>query len=262
MTGAGPEGTRDVHVLAIDTSTMITRVAVVAGDDDTIRALASEQSSVRTHSGALLQLIDAALHAASLSLAAMDGLAIGAGPGSFTGLRIGMATAKGLAFAAGKPLWAVSSLAALALEVDGLATFDARTMVVPLLDARRQEIFAGFYRVQGDTAEPLSDERVMNPNDLRVVMDEVAGRARCERIVVVGEGLRVYGHILDDALRGVAERVEGAAETPSAVAVARLALRASPPDIAATGAPVYIRPSEAEIKFPHGNPGGSFSSSV
>lgn len=264
---------------------MITRVAVVAGDGDAIRVLASEQSSVRTHSGALLQLIDAALHAAAQTssqsssgpssqpvepssqsssglLAAMDGLAIGAGPGSFTGLRIGMATAKGLAFAAAKPLWAISSLAALALDVDRLATLDARTMVVPLLDARRQEIFAGFYRVHDGTAESLDDERVMDPNDLRVAIAEVAERGSCERILVVGEGLRAYGHILDHALHGVAERVEGAAETPSAVAVARLAMRTSPPDIAATGAPVYIRPSEAEIKFPHGNPGGSFSSSV
>lgn len=248
-----------MHVLAIDTSTLITSVAVVTGDGDQTRVLACEQSSVRTHSDTLLQLVDAALRTASRPLAAMDGLVIGAGPGSFTGLRIGMATAKGLAFAAQKPLWAVSSLAALALDVDRLMTGDARTLVVSLIDARRQEIFAGFYRVQGGTAEPLDDERVMAPGLLASAIAELAGRSGCERVIVVGEGLTAYPHILDDALRGVAERIPGAAETPSAVAVARLAMHTRPPDITATGAPVYIRLSEAEIKFPQGNPGGSFS---
>lgn len=263
-----------MHVLAIDTSTLITSVAVVADGDHGLHLVAASGGApgkVDSHSNTLVQLVDTALHDAGLPLAAMDGLAIGAGPGSFTGLRIGMATAKGLAFAAGKPLWAVSSLAALALDVDRVATLDARTLVVPLLDARRQEVYAGFYRLsdrtqgqppgqaQGGTAELLDEERVISPADLAALLPEVAARHGCQRILVVGDGLTAYSHILDNALRGIAEPVPEAAQTPSAVAVARLAMRTNPPDITATGAPVYIRPSEAEIKFPQGNPGGSFS---
>jgi tRNA threonylcarbamoyladenosine biosynthesis protein TsaB len=248
-----------VNILAIDTSTLETSVAVVTGTAALPEVRALAESQAHTHSDSLLELVDRVLGASGLTLATLDGLAIGVGPGSFTGLRIGMSTAKGLAFAASKPLWAVSSLAALALDIDRLVDLSAGAVVVPLLDARRSEIFAGFYRVEHGAALALAEERVLTPEALPAVVAEVARAAGTTRIVPVGDGFDVYGDVIVEALRGQIERVPGARATPSAVAVARLAMGGQMPDVAATGAPVYIRPAEAEIKFPGGNPGGTFS---
>jgi tRNA threonylcarbamoyladenosine biosynthesis protein TsaB len=251
-----------VNILAIDTSTLETSVAVVAGTAAAPRVLALSESQAHDHSSSVLQRVEQALAAAALTLADLDGLAIGAGPGSFTGLRIGMSTAKGLAFATGKPLWAVSSLAALALDVDRLVEIEPDALVMPLIDARRGEVFAGFYRVAQGAAQALADERVLAPEALSDAIAEVTRASRVTRILALGDGLDAHADALAAALAGRVERVPGARPTPSAVAVARLALAGGVPDVAATGAPVYIRPSEAEIKFPDGNPGGTFSRSA
>lgn len=248
-----------MNILAIDTSTLETSVAVVTGTAALPDVRAVAESQAHTHSDSLLELVDRVLGASGLALAALDGLAIGVGPGSFTGLRIGMATAKGLAFAAHKPLWAVSSLAALALDLDRLVDLSAGALVVPLIDARRGEVFAGFYRVERGMALALAEERVLAPEALPGVAIEVARAAGATRIVPVGDGLDAYGDVIGEGLRGQLERVPGARASASAVAVARLAMGGQMPDVAATGAPVYIRPAEAEIKFPGGNPGGTFS---
>src|SRR5436305_1266853 len=97
-------------VLGIDTSTLVASVAIV-GDGV---ALAETASAKTGHGADLLVMIDAVCVGAAIGAHDLDAVAIGAGPGSFTGLRIGMATAKGIAFAAKCPLWAVSSLGALA----------------------------------------------------------------------------------------------------------------------------------------------------
>ncbi|MEO8553365.1 MAG: tRNA (adenosine(37)-N6)-threonylcarbamoyltransferase complex dimerization subunit type 1 TsaB, partial [Kofleriaceae bacterium] len=97
-------------VLGIDTATRIASVAIVEDG----RVLAETSGDAHRHGSDLLVLIDAACTGAAIDPHDLDAVAIGAGPGSFTGLRIGMATAKGIAFAVGCPLWAVSSLAALA----------------------------------------------------------------------------------------------------------------------------------------------------
>jgi tRNA threonylcarbamoyladenosine biosynthesis protein TsaB len=248
-----------VNILALDTSTLETSVAVVTGTADLPEVRAVAESQAHTRSDSLLELVDRALGASGLALATLDGLAVGVGPGSFTGLRIGMATAKGLAFAAAKPLWAVSSLAALALDLDRLVDLSAGALVVPLIDARRGEVFAGFYRVERGMALPLAEERVLAPEALPEVAAEVARAAGLTRIVPVGDGFEAYGDVIGEALGSRLERVPGARRSANAVAVARLAMGGQMPDVATTGAPVYIRPAEAEIKFPDGNPGGTFS---
>ena len=153
-------------VLGIDTSTPIASIAIVKGD---ITLALTHQE---TRGSDLLIMIDAACAGANVRAHELDAVAVGAGPGSFTGLRIGMATAKGIAFAAGKPLWAVSSLAALSR---GELFADTEvTVVCAVLDARRGEIYAGLYERQGDALVALGDERVMPPGDLAAF----AGSAR------------------------------------------------------------------------------------
>ncbi len=213
-------------VLAIDTSTQVASVAIVR--DDVTLALTHQHS----RGSDLLVMVDAACVGAAVTARDFDGVAVGAGPGSFTGLRIGMATAKGIAFAAGKPLWVVSSLAALARGELFCEEVDA---VCAVLDARRGEIFAGVYERQGDAIALRGDERVMPPGELAAF----AGGARC-----VGDAGAAYPELV-----GTWDR------TPSAADVARLALAGARVDVLVAGAPAYIRKAEAEIMYPDGVPG-------
>lgn len=239
-----------MRILALDTATMISSVAIAEQTDEGVRALDARDSSVGTHSDSLVGLIDEALAAVGSTLDDVDAIAVGAGPGSFTGLRIGMATAKGLAFAADKPLWVVSSLAALASEHALTATADP--LIVAVMDAKRQEVYAGCFRATGaGRVRSVSEERVMAPEDLPQLIDNPDGRP----IEIVGDAIAVYGEKLTD----VGTLMREARPTPAAMGVARMALAGERADGLTSATPVYIRPSEAEIKFPDGNPGGTFS---
>ena len=226
-----------MKLLALDTSTLVATVAAVDGK----RLLAQRERRVTTHSEGLLALIDEVLFAATLRLVDVDAIACGTGPGSFTGLRIGMATAKGLCFGRGIPLRAVSSLAALAL--DGAAAAHG-ALILALLDAKKSELYAGLYRPTADLVTAVAAEVVLPPEQLFAY---VARHANGERVVVVGDGAVAYrGHA--EAL-GCLPTCRG---TPSAESVARLALATSGHpvrDALATAAPTYIRPSEAELKL-------------
>ena len=249
-----------MKLLALDTSTLIPSVAVVTGDvaahvhpsADAAPSPSSSPARVSCHSDNLLGMIDEALEDAGISLADVDGVAIGVGPGSFTGLRIGMATAKGLAFATGKPLWGVSSLAALALELVQVTTAGDDALYVPVLDARRNEVFAGFYRAAGRGVQAVATECVLSPSKLASHVAEIAQPG--QRIVIGGDAGELYA----EPLAAAGELVPGI-HTPLATHIATLCAGVEQrDDILIAGAPVYIRPSEAEIKFPKGNPGGTF----
>ena len=217
-----------MKVLGIDSATPMMSVAVL----DDARVLAESAGAIARRGADLLVVIDEACRAAGVSPRELDAVAIGAGPGSFTGLRIGMATAKGIAFAAGRPLWAVSSLAALAraAAVDGV--------VVAALDARRGEIYAGAYRCAAGRVEALGDERVMAPGELRAFAVDAA--------CFVGDAGAAHPELA---------ALGWTYATPRGADVAALALGGARADITTSGAPTYIRPSEAEVKYPDGVPG-------
>jgi tRNA threonylcarbamoyladenosine biosynthesis protein TsaB len=250
-----------VKVLGLDTATATAGIAIV--DDG--RVLAEARHATSGRGADLLVAIDRVCREAGVAPAAVDAIAIGAGPGSFTGLRIGMATAKGIAFAAHRPLWAVSSLAALAddalheLANDQLLTH-ADGVICAVLDARRGEVFAGCFR----HGVALAPERVMPPAELAPWLGELgdlgaravsAGDAPPGQAPIVsfaGDAIEVHRAVL------AALAAHGpwlAARTPSGAAVARLALAGTRVDITVGGAPTYIRPSEAEVKYPDGVPG-------
>ena len=234
-----------MRVLGLDTSTLTAGVAIV-GERGVI-AEARHEGTRRTSD--LLVTIDATCKRAGIAPADLDAVAVGAGPGSFTGLRIGMATAKGIAFAAGRPLWLVSSLAALACDAEVAlprpsVAEPVAPMIFALLDARRGEVYAGCYR----TGVLIDVERVLPPRDLLSWITALAGDApiRC-----AGDALQAHG----DVLAPLAERWVAGAESPSGSAVATLALAGARVDDLTGGAPTYIRPSEAEVMYPDGVPG-------
>jgi tRNA threonylcarbamoyladenosine biosynthesis protein TsaB len=225
-----------VKLLAIDTASPIASVALVTDD----QVLAEATSDSRGHRADLLVLIDGVCTRAGVTPRELAAIVVGAGPGSFTGLRIGMATAKGIAFALGRPLWAVSSLAALASHALG---DDPELVAVGVLDARRGEVFAGAYRQTDHRIEAAADERALPPGEL-AAYGAAIGAAR---VRFVGDALRAYPELAAlDATWGI---------TPAAAAVARLALTGTRADVLVSGTPTYIRPAEAEILYPDGVPG-------
>jgi tRNA threonylcarbamoyladenosine biosynthesis protein TsaB len=255
-------------VLGLDTATHTAGIAIVDGD----RVLAEGRHDTSGRGADLLVKLDELCRLAGVAPTALDAIAIGAGPGSFTGLRIGMATAKGIAFAAHRPLWAVSSLAALADDArhelgepaDPLArepdaalapALDERShrSVAPILcaalDARRGEIFAGCYQ----RGVALAPERVMAPAALGPwVAELLRATGSAPTVWFAGDAI--------DAHRATLASLSGehpwlTARTPSGRAVARLALAGARVDVTLGGAPTYIRPSEAEVMYPDGVPG-------
>ena len=242
-----------MKLLALDTATSTAGIAVV--DDD--RVLAEARHDTAGRGADLLVAIDRLCREAGVAPGELDAIAVGAGPGSFTGLRIGMATAKGIAFAANRPLWAVSSLAALADDArnelaDQQLLVHADGVICAALDARRGEVFAGCFRHGRSMTRGLASERVMPPGELGPwVAELVAAAGDAAPVSFAGDALDAYPALAPLA----AAHTWLAARTPSGRAVARLALAGARVDITRGGAPTYIRPSEAEVLYPDGVPG-------
>lgn len=234
-------------VLAIDTAT-ITASAALWRDGVVLATVAHDSSG---HSSELLPMIDAMCRGQGILPTQLTAVAIGLGPGSFTGLRIGMATAKGVAFAAQLEMWGVSSLAAVALQMaDALPEAErATTLLVPILDARRNEVYLGAYRsVAPDRVVAVVAETVLAPT---AVAEYIGGaRGALAQVVLAGDGLTVFADVL-----GALAFAKLPMQTPCAGAVARLAASGEHLNMLDHGTPVYIRPSEAEVNYPNGVPG-------
>ncbi len=246
-------------IAALDTSTLTLscalcelsrgEVLLVCERTDPAAARSGPQGPTGGHGGRLPGALQDLLVAADRKLADIEGYAVGLGPGSFTGLRIGLATWKGLAYANRRPVAGASSLAAMALAA--AAGAEEGVTLVPLLDAKKGEVYAGFYRVApGGWVEPVAPEAALPPAALAGRLSLLA--AEGARPVAFGGGLAAY----PEALAAV-PRLATAVAAPPALAVARLAapaLEGSRYDAARLFAlePHYVRPSEAELKFPHG----------
>jgi tRNA threonylcarbamoyladenosine biosynthesis protein TsaB len=247
-----------VLIAALDTATLTLSCALVElapGSEPrflcerTDRAPArAEGGALGGHSARLPGALTDLLVSMGKTLPDVEGYAVGLGPGSFTGLRIGLATWKGLAYANRRPIVGASSLAAMALEA--AATVEDGTVLVPLLDAKKAEVYAGFYRAARGKVDAALPEAALPPQAL---LDRLAALPAGAPVRAFGEGYAAF----EDALRDRLPRLPGGSATPHAFAVARLAagrLLEQPYDAQALFAlePHYVRPSEAELRFPAG----------
>ena len=231
-------------LLALDTSTLTASAAVVTLDGAP-RAVVGGAPDARTDR--VLLLCEQALAAAGVAPRELVAIACGAGPGSFTGLRIGLATAKGLAYALGRPLWLASSLAALAHDLAAAVPDDGAPLFAAL-DSRRGEVYAAGFRRTGATLVAATDERVLPPGELAAMLGAVDARAH-----LAGDALEAHAAALATLPASVTRHP--AVRTPSALGVARAALAGDRRDRMTDGAPAYICPSAAEVKYPDGVPG-------
>ncbi|NJD68565.1 MAG: tRNA (adenosine(37)-N6)-threonylcarbamoyltransferase complex dimerization subunit type 1 TsaB [Candidatus Methylomirabilota bacterium] len=222
-------------VMGIETSTMQGGVALVSAAGVICEYTLNVKA---THSERLLPLIDRALQDAGVGLGQVEGLAVAVGPGSFTGLRIGLSTVKGLAIAGGQPLVGVSTLEAMAWTLP-FCTYQ----ICPILDARKGEIYFARFRHQGDRLIRLTD-------DAATASDSVWSGIG-EPTVFVGDGLAVYADLLRARLKELALFPPLAGRGGRAAAVAELGRRRlldGHRDDPAGLIPQYLRPSEAELK--------------
>ena len=216
-----------MNLLAIDTSTESCSAALLCDG----RLSERSELAPRRHAELILPMIDSLLTEAGLSRRRLDGIAVGRGPGAFTGVRLGISVAQGLALGLDIPVVPVSSLAALALE----APADTDGAILAVIDARMGEIYAGAFRREGDGVAPI--------------MDEMVGRAseftfpQSKNWTVLGSGWAAYADALVARLPAPPLFADGT-RYPQARAVARLAQpqfaagRGVSPEYAL---PVYLR---------------------
>jgi len=193
----------------------------------------------KNHTDRLLIIIQQLLTDAGLSVRQLDAFGVVLGPGSFTGLRVGVATVKGLALATGRPVVGVSSLAALATQVP----FSAFP-VCALLDARKSEVYAGLFGWENDRLQALGKEAVLPPARLLDSMDQ--------DLVFVGDGALVYRELIVAHLGSRAHFVPWPLHMSRASSAAVLVLdglRQGQAISLESLSPVYIRLSEAEIMW-------------
>jgi tRNA threonylcarbamoyladenosine biosynthesis protein TsaB len=217
-----------MRLLAIETSTLAGGVALLDGD----RLVGEYLLDVRvTHSERLMAALDRVLHDAGVTLDEIDALAVAVGPGSFTGLRIGLGTAKGLAFGRDLPVAAVPTLDAMAAGVPFAAL-----PVCPVIDARKGEVYVSRYRWDGAAMRREWDYLAMSPAELTERLDEP--------VILVGDAASSIVSPLA-RLAPVARRLPSAA-CVGQVGLERLA-RGERTDAAAL-VPLYLRPSQAELR--------------
>lgn len=174
-----------MKILALDSSGIVASVAVV--EDDTLLAEYTVNYK-KTHSQTLLPMLDEIAKMIELDLNSIDAIAIAGGPGSFTGLRIGSATAKGLGLALKKPIVNVPTVDGIAYNLVG-----HRDMVCPLMDARRNQTYTGLYRFDGDKMEVVLEQ-------CAVGIDEIVGKINTigQAVVFLGDGVPVFRDYLKE----------------------------------------------------------------
>ena len=178
-------------VLALDSSGLVASVAVVEGDGYNSNLLAEYTVNYKkTHSQTLLPMLDAIVKMTELDLKTIDAIAVAAGPGSFTGLRIGSATAKGLGLALEKPLVAIPTVDALAYNLYG-----TEGLICPLMDARRNQVYTGIYAFESGNMKVLEPQMAV---DIEVIAEKLCRYGR--NVVFLGDGVPVFRQKLESGL--------------------------------------------------------------
>lgn len=176
-----------MRVLGIESSSLVASVALVTDDIMTAEYTVDFK---KTHSQTLLPMLDEIVKLLELDLDTIDAIAVAGGPGSFTGLRIGAATAKGLGLALKKPLVHVPTVDAMAYNMWGTSG-----LVCPIMDAKRSQVYTGLYHVE-DGLKVLMEQCPMDMRELARLLNE-----RGERVIFLGDGVPVYRSIIEEEMQ-------------------------------------------------------------
>lgn len=224
-----------MRVLALDSSGLVATVAIV--DEEQMLAEYTVNYK-KTHSQTLLPMLDEVIRMIALDVDSIDAIAVSGGPGSFTGLRIGSATAKGLGLAWNKPLIHIPT-------VDGLAynLFGNTGLICPLMDARRNQVYTGLYYF-AEQFEVVEKQMAVAVEELIVKLNE-----RGEKVTFLGDGVPVYRETIEQKLKVPFAFAPAHMNRQRAAAVGVLGiryLREGKTETAMEHQPDYLRVSQAE----------------
>ena len=227
-----------MKIIAIDSSGLVASVAVATED----RLIAEYTIDFKkTHSQTLLPMLDEIARMIELDMSTVDAVAVAAGPGSFTGLRIGSATAKGLGLALNIPIIAVPTVDALSMNAYGVSD-----VVCPIMDARRNQVYTGYYEFDGKCEKPIVIKEQF-AEDISVVCHELNSIGRS--VLFLGDAVPVYEEEIKKELTVPYRFAPIHMARQHAGALAMLALQYLSEGITETAAehsPIYLRLSQAE----------------
>ncbi len=225
-----------MKILGIDSSGLVASVAIVEDND-----LKGEYTVnyKKTHSQTLLPMLDEVAKMIELDLNTIDAIAVSGGPGSFTGLRIGSATAKGLGLALNKPLIHIPTVDALAYNLTG-----NRDMVCPLMDARRNQTYPGLYRFDGNRMQIVKPQCAVGIDEIITEINKTG-----EAVVFLGDGVAVFENYIKENCQVPYSFAPAHVNKQRAGAVAALGLiyyENGQTETAVEHKPDYLRLSQAE----------------
>ena len=229
-----------MKILALDSSGLVASVAVL--EDENLVAEYTIQYK-KTHSQTLLPMLEEISKMIELDLSTLDAIAVAAGPGSFTGLRIGCATAKGLGQALNKPLIGIPTVDAMAYNLYG-----CEKLICPLMDARRNQTYTGLYTFirKGDAYE-LEVVKAQCAVALEDILQEINGRGK--EVIFLGDGVLVFRNQIEAMLQVDYSFAPASCNRQRAAALGTLAfsyLRQGKLEKAEDHRPDYLRMSQAE----------------
>lgn len=225
-----------MKILALDSSGIVASVALL--EDDTLLAEYTVNYK-KTHSQTLLPMLDEVAKMTELDMETIDAIAVAAGPGSFTGLRIGSATAKGLGLALKKPLIPVPTVDALAYNL-----FDTEQIVCPIMDARRNQVYTGIYCYENHKMVVLEEQMAVSITELLEKLNRYG-----KPVVFLGDGVPVFRKIIEETLVPECTFAPAHLNKQRAAAVGALGMiyyNEGRIESAVEHAPDYLRVSQAE----------------
>lgn len=218
-------------VLAIDTATKIGSVALY---DDKTGVIGEINLYVKVnHSNVIMDAVDSLFKLSGLTIKDVDRIAVTIGPGSFTGIRIGTAIAKGLAYSLKKPIVGVNELDVLAHMGE-----NREDIIVPLIDARKERVYFSKYRYIDNI---LLREEEYKDGELREILDDLKGK----KVTFIGDGATVNEKLINEILEKDYTIFSKANSIPRAGVAAQISLRL-PEDNLYTLEPLYVNKSQAE----------------
>lgn len=224
-----------MRILGIESSSLVASVAIV---EDGVTMAEYTANFKKTHSQTLLPMIDAMMSLLDVELSTIDAIAVSGGPGSFTGLRIGSATAKGLGLALNKPLIHIPTLDGTAYNL-----FGASGLICPIMDARRNQVYTGIYRFEKDF-QVIMEQDAMDMNDLIDKLNTMG-----ERVIFLGDGVPVHEKLIAEKMNVPYEIAPAHVNRQRAASVAALGavyFAEGKIETAEEHGPDYLRKSQAE----------------
>lgn len=225
-----------MKILAIDSSGLVASFAIVTEDE----LIAEYTINYKmTHSQTLMPMLDEIIEMTNMDLKEIEAIAISKGPGSFTGLRIGSATAKGLALVLDIPIIPVPT-------VDGLAynLYDTKGIICPIMDAKRNQVYTGVYKWSDNGFEVISDQQTASIEEVIKQINE-----KDEEVIFLGDGVKVFKDQIKEAVKVPYSFTPAHLSKQRAGAIGVLGIEYFKQGIIVASddfAPVYLRKSQAE----------------